>query len=113
MNEFPHHVGERDRKRDATADQHVIVAGAQSAGSGGRRHPHDLAQSTAHAVAFRGVADLARHGEADTGGALIATRASLQHEAPPRGPRTAGGGAKIAPAFEPLDDHETGVAIRH
>ena len=113
QSKLPHHLGERGRKRGPPADKNVIVAWTQSAGAGCRRHAHDLAQSAAHTVALYGVADLARHGKADADGPLIAARARLQGESGARGPHATRSGLKIAPALKPLDDHGTGVAIRH
>ncbi len=60
--ELPGHVGEIGKERGAAADQHVIMAGTERRG---RRKPHHFAQPPAHPVALHGIADLARHGEAD------------------------------------------------
>ena len=97
--ELPDHVGERSLQRHPPSDQDVIVAGAECFG---RRQPHHLAQAPPHAVAFHGIADLARHGEADPAGALVAARTRLHDKCGGRGTRAGGGSPKIRPAFQPF-----------
>jgi hypothetical protein len=106
--EFPHHFAEWGRQRGPPADEHVVMAGAQLAGRSGRRHAHHLPQSPAYPVTLYGIADLARHGEADADGTFVTARARLQHESAARGSLAARCGPKIAAAPQPLDDDGTG-----
>jgi hypothetical protein len=103
--EFLHHFTERGRQRGPPADEHIIMAGTQL---GGRRYAHHFPQSPADPVTFHGIADLARHGEADADGTLVTARARLQHESAARGSLAARCGPKIAAAPQPLDDDGTG-----
>jgi hypothetical protein len=116
--EFLHHVAERNAKGRPPPDQHIIIARAQIVGPGrilGRNgQSHHLAQAPAHAVAFHSVAYLSRYGESDTHRPFVAALPRLQNKGVCRGPRTAGGGAKIAPPSQPLDsDDGTGAPITH
>lgn len=98
--EFPPHVRERLRQSLAPPDQDVIVAAAQIATG---REPDDLAQSTPHAIALHGIANLPRYGEAHahrTTFFLATTR--LQHERAAGRPHACRSGAKIGPAPQPL-----------
>ena len=75
--EFPYHLTKRQCERRPPPDQYVIMAGAQRAPG---LKPDDLPQATPHPVTLNGIADLLRHREADTHGALVPAPASLQHE---------------------------------
>jgi hypothetical protein len=69
----------------------------------GIRKPDDFPQTAPHPVTLDRLADLARHCEADTHGALVCAPAGLQHEGAAGHPCAAGsGGAKIRPALQSL-----------
>jgi len=98
--EFPDQVAERNLQRRPSSNQYIIVAGTKRrAKLAARREADDLAQTAPDPVSFHGIADLARHGEADPAGAFIAARPRLQDKAARRRPRAFGGSLKVSPAF--------------
>ena len=105
--ELPDEVVKRRLQRGAPSDQHVIVAGVERLGRGETDH---LAQAPPHAVAFHGIADLARYGKADPARASVAARTRLQDESAGGRPRAGGGSPKIRPASQPF--HSNRFAIR-
>ena len=102
--ELPGHVGNIGIERCPPADQHIIVAGAK--GRRGRK-PHHLAQAPPHAVALHGIADLARHSEADPDGAVclvvflavLSAAPRLQDEGAGGRPRAFRGSQKVRAAL--------------
>ncbi len=102
--EFLHHLAERGGERSPPADQHIVVAGTQSARPGGRRQPNDLPQAPPHAVAFHRIADLPRHREADADRPFLGAPPRLQHEPATGSAIAVGRGSKIAAASEPLNN---------
>src|SRR6185437_7496452 len=50
-------------ERGAPADQHIVMSAPHPVR---RREPHDFPQTATHPVSFDGIADLLRHGEAET-----------------------------------------------
>jgi hypothetical protein len=110
--EFLHHIAERGGERGPSADQHVVVAGAQLAGSGRRKSDH-LPQTAPHAIALHGVTHLSRHGEPDADRPILGAAPGLEHEGAAGGAHAVRGGSKIAAAFEPLDDGRTAYPITH
>jgi hypothetical protein len=98
------HLAERQRQRRAPADHDVIMTRVQGAG---RREFHDLAQASAHTVAFHRIADLLGHGETDARWTVRSraglARPRLHHECRPGRSRPARGRKKIRPAFQTLD----------
>ncbi len=104
--EFPDQVVKRNLQRRPPSNQHIIVAGTKH---GLRGEADGLTQATPHTVSLDGVADLARHGEADPAGAFIATRPRLQDKAARRRPRAFGGSLKVRPAFQPLHEIDFGI----
>jgi hypothetical protein len=98
--EFPDQVAKWRLQRRPPPNQHIIVAGTKRrAELAARREADDLAQTAPDPVSFHGIADLARHGEADPAGAFIAARPRLQDKAARRRPRAFGGSLKVSPAF--------------
>jgi len=104
---FPRHVAEAGLQRCPSADQHIIVAGAQRRSRG---QSDDLAQPPFDAVSFHRIAGLLRHRETDPDGSRVliellaglVTPARLQNEGASRRPRTRGGSPKVRPAFQPF-----------
>lgn len=97
--EFPRHLAEPRTERGAAPDQHIIVAGMQTAGT---RKPHDFPQTAPNPVTLDRLADLARHRKADAHDAFVRAPAGLQHEGTGRHPRAGGGSTKIRPALQSL-----------
>jgi hypothetical protein len=99
--EFLHHVAERRFERRAASDQDVIVPDAKRRR---RREPNELAQAASHPVAFDGIADLLRDGEANPRRFDRRPRPCLQNKgAGVRSralPGSLGDGPKVTPAFQ-------------
>jgi hypothetical protein len=111
--EFLHHLVERSRQRRPPADQHIVVAGAQMRSPGGGRKPDDFAQPAADAVSLYRVANLPRHGKADPDGLISRALPCLKHKSAAGSAHAAGRGAKIAAAFQPLDDGKLAILLTH
>ena len=111
--EILYHFAERNRQCGAAADQHVVVAGTQWLGPGGRRKPNDLAQTAADSISLHSVADLPRYGKADPDSVISRVLPRLQHESAAGGAHAIGRGSKIAAAFQPLNDGRTGILLTH
>src|SRR5271167_133877 len=107
--EFPHQVDERGIERRPPANQHIIVAGTKRSL---RRKTNHLTQAAPQPIALDGIADLARYGEADPAGALVAAGARLEDKVARRRPRAFGGSLKVRPAFQPLHRHTIDVRAR-
>ena len=98
--EILHQLGKRSRQGRPPANKHIVMAGVQPPSSGSCRKPHDFAQPAPDPVALDGVADLPRHGEADTDHpTLVSASADLQGEGAGRHSHSARRSLKIAPAF--------------
>jgi hypothetical protein len=119
--ELPGHIGEIGGERRPPPDQDIIVARAQCRG---RCQPHHFAEPPAHAIAHDGIADLARHGKADTGligfpAVLPATDLPvlgalprLQDEGAGRRSRTFGGSLEVYAALQPFHGFGFGCDFR-
>ena len=97
--ELLQHRVERRPERRPPPDQHVIVAGMQTACG---RAPDQFAQAAPYPVALHGIADLPRHREAHAHAALVRPPPRLQHERTAGRPHAAGGSPKVRPALQPL-----------
>ncbi len=89
------------------------MTGVQPAGFGSGRDAHHLAQAPAHPVALHRIANLARYGKADTSHSGLGALKRLQDERAPGGAHALRRGAKIIPAFQPLNDDGKSVPITH
>jgi hypothetical protein len=111
--EFQHHLVERSRQRRPPADQHIVMAGTQMRSPGGRRKPDDFAQAAADAVSLNRVANLPRYGKPDPDGVISRALQCLKHKSAAGCAHAAGRGAKIAAAFQPLDDGKLPILLTH
>jgi hypothetical protein len=105
------HAIERQLEGGATADQHIVMAGAQATR---RRLPDDFPETAPHAIALDRISKLLRHGKADAYRTTVVSPARLQHERGSRHLAAGGGGQEIGPLPEPLHRNDRGAAgIRH
>jgi hypothetical protein len=111
--ELPGHVAEIGAERSPPPDQHVIVARAERRGG---RKPHHFAEPPAHAVAFHGIADLARDGKAHPDGGVCSVLVAHFRGTLPRlqdkgsGGRSGAlcGGLKVRAALQPFHGDDFG-----
>jgi hypothetical protein len=111
--EFTYHFAERCAERRPSPDQDVVEAPSQAIGVGRSRHSYNFPQSAAHPVTLRGVANLPRHGEANTNDALVPARNRLHHEVAAGSASAACRGPKIAPTPEPFHGRGSGALLTH
>ena len=90
---------ERQIQRRPPSDQHIVVAAPHPVG---RRKPHHLAQTPAHAVALDRVADLLRAGKSHAHRSILAAITRLQHKSADGSLGAGRCGQKVCALPEPL-----------
>ena len=109
--EFLRHHFKRRGQRRSSSDKHIIMTGTQPVGG---RQAHQFAQTTPHAVALDGVADLPRHGKAYARRACLIAPPRLQHKGCSGRSCTTRRSLEIAAASEPLNGNGgMRLPIRH
>jgi hypothetical protein len=97
---------ERQRERGAPSDQHIIMSRLETVFA---TQAYNLAQASADAIAFNGIADFPRDSKSDPRRAWFGAAPGLQHEARRRDPGSGCGFQKIRPLPQSLHRDEAGT----
>lgn len=109
--EVPNHFAERGGERRSSSDQHVIMAGQQTAL--GCDMPCRLPQPTPDPIAFHSISYLSRYRKSDPDGPIVVPAPRLYGQQAGRQPHSVRGGPKFASAPEPFDDDCGREGITH